>query len=244
LPIPAIKSRPTAFRRPSSKAAVVRLERVALRYGRGPEILRDVTLALDRGSFNFLRGDSGAGKTSLLKLIYLSLRPSRGLISLFGEDVTDLPRERMFELRRRMGVVFQDFRLLDHLDVLENVCLPLRVAGQDRASYLADAERLIQWVGLEHRIHARPPTLSGGEKQRVAIARAVLPKPEILLADEPTGNIDPRIAGQVMKLFRTLHEWGTTVVIATHDPTLNKTVGAPMLHLVDGMIVTDGDIYR
>jgi cell division transport system ATP-binding protein len=218
----------------------VRLEHVSLRYGRGPEILRDVNLTLERGSFHVLRGDSGAGKTSLLKLIYLALRPSRGLVSLFGEDVTDLPHAHMFELRRRMGVVFQDFRLLDHLDVFENVCLPLRVAGRERASYVRDAERLIKWVGMEHRMSARPPTLSGGEKQRVAIARAVLPKPEILLADEPTGNVDPRVAAQFMKLFRTLNDAGTTVLIATHDPELHKSVGAATLQLMDGCVVRNG----
>ncbi len=223
---------------------MVRLEKVALRYGRGPEILKDVNLTLERGSFHLLRGDSGAGKTSLLKLIQLSLRPSRGLVSLFGEDVTDRPRGQLFELRRRMGVVVQDFRLLDDLDVLENVCLPLRAAGLDRASYIKDAEQLISWVGLENRMHARPATLSGGEKQRAAIARAVLPKPEILLADEPTGNVDPQMGEQFMKLFRVLNEAGTTVLIATHDPTLNRSIGASMLHLVDGTIVRDGDIYR
>jgi cell division transport system ATP-binding protein len=223
---------------------VVRLENVALRYGRGPEVLKDINLTLERGSFHLLRGDSGAGKTSLLKLIYLALRPSRGLVSLFGEDVTGLPRGQLYALRRRMGVVLQDFRLLDDLDVLENVCLPLRAAGQDRASYIKDAEQLIAWVGLENRMHARPATLSGGEKQRAAIARAVLPKPEILLADEPTGNVDPRMGEQFMKLFRVLNDAGTTVLIATHDPQLNRSIGASMLHLVDGMIVRDGDIYR
>jgi cell division transport system ATP-binding protein len=223
---------------------VIRLERVGLRYGRGPEVLRDVNLTLERGSFHLLRGDSGAGKTSLLKLIYLALRPSRGLVSLFGEDVTDAAGERRVELRRRMGVVFQDFRLIDHLNVLDNVCLPLRAAKRERASYVADAEQLIAWVGLEHRIHARPETLSGGEKQRVALARAVLAKPELLLADEPTGSVDPRMGAQFMKLFRTLNEAGTTVLIATHDPELNRSIGVPLLHLVDGMIVSDGDIYR
>jgi cell division transport system ATP-binding protein len=245
LPIPAFKSRPAPLRRTAaSKAAVVRLERIGLRFGRDPEVLRDVSLTLERGSFHLLRGDSGAGKTSLLKLIYLALRPSRGLISLFGEDVTDAEGDRRVELRRRMGVVFQDFRLIDHLNVLDNVCLPLRAAKAERAGYIADAEQLIAWVGLENRIHARPETLSGGEKQRVALARAVLGKPELLLADEPTGAVDPRMGAQFMKLFRTLNETGTTVLIASHDPDLNRSVGAPLLHLVDGMIVRDGDIYR
>jgi cell division transport system ATP-binding protein len=199
---------------------------------------------LNRGSFHILRGDSGAGKTSLLKLIHLVLRPSRGLVSLFGEDATDISRDRKVEMRRRMGIVLQDFHLIEHLDVLENVCLPMRAAGIDRSSYLSDAEQLIAWVGLEHRINALPATLSGGEKQRAAIARAVLPKPPILLADEPTGAVDPRMGEQFVKLFRTLNERGTTVLIATHDPSLNRSLGAPMLHLVDGTIMRDGDIYR
>jgi len=220
----------------------VRLENVGLRYGRGPEILRDVSLSLEPGSFHFLTGASGAGKTSLLKLIYLAQPPSRGLISVFGKDVTQVPQARMFELRRKIGVVFQEFRLLNHLDVFENVALPLRVAGDARAEYADDVAELLEWVGLGKRMRALPPTLSGGEKQRVAIARAVLAKPRILLADEPTGNVDPQMGNRLVDLFVRLNRQGTTVVIATHSTELIRKVGAPVITLADGEIDPHGGL--
>jgi len=178
---------------------VVRFENVGMRYGLGPEVLRDISFSLERGALHLLTGPSGAGKTSLLKLIYLAERPSRGMISMFGRDTGAMLRDELPPLRRRIGVVFQDFRLLDHLTVLENVALPRRVMGQTEAQYRADVEELLAWVGLGNRLNAKPPTLSGGEKQRVAIARAVVAKPELLLADEPTGNVDPEIGGRIMR---------------------------------------------
>jgi len=220
----------------------VQLENVGLRYGRGPEILRDVSLSLEPGSFHFLTGASGAGKTSLLKLIYLAQPPSRGLISVFGKDVTQVPHGRMFELRRQIGVVFQEFRLLNHLDVFENVALPLRVTGQLRADYADDVAELLEWVGLGKRMRALPPTLSGGEKQRVAIARAVLAKPKILLADEPTGNVDPQMAARLVDLFVRLNRQGTTIIIATHSAELIRKVGAPVITISDGEIDPHGDL--
>lgn len=213
---------------------MLRLESVGLRYGQGPEILSDVNFRLEAGDFCFLTGPSGAGKTSLLRLLFLALRPSRGLIRLFGEEVATLDRSGMVLLRRRIGVVFQEFRLLDHLTTYDNVALPLRVAGRREASYRADVMDLLSWVGLADQAHAYPPVLSGGEKQRAAIARAVIAKPELLLADEPTGNVDPALARRLLHLFVELNRLGTTVLLATHDAKLIAQAGAPVMHLEHG----------
>jgi cell division transport system ATP-binding protein len=211
-----------------------------MRYGRGPEVLSDITFQLPSGSFHFLTGPSGAGKSSLLRLIYLAERQSRGLISLFGRDTAMLPRQALPQVRRRIGVVFQDFRLLDHLTVFENVALPLRVAGQARASYADDVEDLLAWVGLGERIEAYPPTLSGGEQQRAAIARAVISKPDLLIADEPTGNVDPAMARRILRLLAELNKLGTTILAATHDIALVRALDAPVLELADGRLVSGG----
>jgi cell division transport system ATP-binding protein len=181
-----------------------------------------------------LTGPSGAGKTSLLRLLFLALRPSRGLIRLFGEDVAALDRSGLALLRRRIGVVFQEFRLLDHLTTYDNVALPLRIAGRREASYRADVMDLLSWVGLADQAHAYPPVLSGGEKQRAAIARAVIAKPELLLADEPTGNVDPALARRLLHLFVELNRLGTTVLLATHDAKLITQARAPVMHLEHG----------
>jgi cell division transport system ATP-binding protein len=214
---------------------VVRFENVGMRYGLGPEILRDISFTLDQGSFHLLTGPSGAGKTSLLKLIYLAERPSRGAISMFGRDIATTPRDELPALRRRIGVVFQEFRLLDHLTVFENVSLPRRVTGESEGHYRAEVEELLSWVGLGNRLNAKPATLSGGEKQRVAIARAVVAKPELLLADEPTGNVDPEIGGRIMRLFIELNKLGTCVMIATHDQRIMERLPASRIYrLADG----------
>lgn len=213
---------------------MVRFENVGMRYGLGPEVLRDISFELDQGTFHVMTGRSGAGKTSLLKLIYLAHRPSRGLISMFGQDTATLPREELPQLRRRIGVIFQEFRLLDHLTAYENVALPLRIAGDPTENHEADVKELLNWVGLSGRIEARPPTLSGGEKQRVAIARAVVAKPDVILADEPTGNVDPDMGQRLLHLFLELNRLGTTVLIATHDRSLVDHVGGPTYHIEDG----------
>jgi cell division transport system ATP-binding protein len=215
---------------------VVRLESVGLRYGDGPEILRDVSFHLAPGSFCFLTGPSGAGKTSLLRLMFLALRPTRGLINLFGRDVTAVERRDLPALRRRIGVVFQEFRLLDHLTTFDNVALPLRVAGKAEHEYRADVMDLLSWVGLANQAQAYPPVLSGGEKQRAAIARAVISKPELLLADEPTGNVDPLLAKRLLHLFMELNRLGTTVLLATHDAQLIAQSRADVLHLEKGKL--------
>ncbi len=213
---------------------MVRFENVGLRYGLGPEVLRDLSFRVDPHSFQFLTGPSGAGKTSLLRLLYLSLKPTRGLITLFGHDVATLSPDALATLRRRVGIVFQDFRLLDHMSTYENVALPLRVLGREEASYRDEVIELLHWVGLGERTWARPPVLSGGEKQRAAIARAVIARPQLLLADEPTGNVDPVLARRLLRLFIELNKSGTSVVIATHDIALMDLLDARRLVLHEG----------
>lgn len=219
---------------------MVRFEGVGLRYGMGPEVLRDITFSIEPRSFQYLTGPSGAGKTTLLKLMLLSLKPTRGLINLFGHDVTRRQNDALSAARRRMGVVFQDFRLLDHLTVYENVSLPMKVKGREEASYRGEVIELLRWVGLGERMHSIPPVLSGGEKQRAAIARALIVKPELLLADEPTGNVDPPLAKRLLRLFLELQQLGTAVVIATHDLHLMEQYDARRLVLADGYIHVDG----
>jgi cell division transport system ATP-binding protein len=213
---------------------LVRFENVGLRYGLGSEVLRDLTFRIEPHSFQFLTGPSGAGKTSLLRLLLLSLKPTRGLITLFDQDVATLNKDALSGLRQRIGIVFQDFRLLDHLTTYENVALPLRVLGQRESSYRQQVTELLQWVGLGERIWALPPVLSGGEKQRAAIARAVIARPHLLLADEPTGNVDPNLAQRLLRLFVELHKSGTSVVIATHDIALMDQYDARRLVLHEG----------
>jgi cell division transport system ATP-binding protein len=215
---------------------VIELQSVALRYGTGPEILRAVNLTLQRGDLRFLTGASGAGKSSLLRLLFLALKPSHGRALLFGRNVTNLSARDLPLLRRRLGVVFQDFRLLDHLSVFENVALPLRAMGQKPETYAHDVLDLLDWVGLKGRATDRPDTLSGGEKQRVAIARAVVTKPDLILADEPTGNVDPAMGKRLLRLFLELNRQGTTILLATHDEHLIQQAGGKALHLEGGSL--------
>ena len=215
---------------------MIRMQKAGLQYGTGPEILRDVDFHLRPGSFHFLTGPSGAGKTTLLRLLFMSLHASGGRVELFGQDVTRVDPARRAQIRRRIGIVFQDFRLLDHLTTWENVALPLRVVGKKVSEYQEDVTDLLQWVGLGERMHAFPPVLSGGEKQRAAIARAVIGKPELLLADEPTGNVDPQMARRLLRLFIELNRLGTSVIIATHDHQLMQQFKAPRLELQEGHV--------
>ncbi len=219
-------------------ANIVQFENVGLRYATGPETLADLSFTLGSGAFYFLTGASGAGKTSLLRLLYLAQRPSRGVIRLFGEDSVLLPRGRLPGFRRRIGVVFQDFRLVPHLSTADNIALPLRVAGVAEADLVAPVREMLAWVGLSPRADALPATLSGGEQQRVAIARAVINRPEILVADEPTGNVDPEMAERLLLLFDSLNRLGTTVVVATHDlHLLSRIPGAQMMRLDKGRLL-------
>ncbi len=219
-----------------SATDTVRLSGVSFGYADGPDVLRDVNLILPAGSFHFLTGPSGAGKSTLLKLLTLAKRPTAGRIDLFGEAADAAPRSALPGFRRRMGVVFQDFRLLDHLSAFDNVALPLRLAGAKRESWADDVAEMLDWVGLGERMDDRPPTLSGGEKQRLAIARAVVTRPELILADEPTGNIDAAMGERLLKLFQSLNRLGTTVLIASHDAALAAASGAAVLRLEGGRI--------
>jgi cell division transport system ATP-binding protein len=216
----------------------VRFDRVSLSYGPETDVLSDVSINLKPGSMTFLTGPSGAGKSSLLKLAYLALRPTSGRVSLFGVDTSRLKRPELANLRRRVGVVFQEFRLLDHLTAYENAALPLRVCGDNEKRYRKDVEDLLRWVGLGDRMSAKPATLSGGEKQRVAIARAVVVKPDLIIADEPTGSVDDEMGGRLMRLFRELNKrLNTTLLIATHDLAMVREARADVLRLADGMVV-------
>jgi cell division transport system ATP-binding protein len=216
------------------ETGLVRFENVGLRYGLGPEVLRDLSFEIEPHSFQFLTGPSGAGKSTLLRLLFLSLKPTRGLITLFGSDIATLSKDSLAALRRRIGIVFQDFRLLDHMSTYENVALPLRILGRDERSYRREVAELLSWVGLGDRMWALPPVLSGGEKQRAAIARAVIARPQLLLADEPTGNVDPSLAHRLLRLFVELNKSGTSIVIATHDIALMDQYDARRLVLHEG----------
>ena len=216
---------------------MLRFENVGLRYGLGSEIIRDASFNIAPQSFQFLTGPSGAGKTSLLRLMLLSLKPTRGHITIFDKDAATLDAEKLTGVRRRIGVVFQDFRLLDHLTTYDNVALPLLVQGRSPNAYRAEVVELLKWVGLGDRINALPAVLSGGEKQRAAIARALIARPELLLADEPTGNVDPEMAWRLLRLFVELHKSGTSVVIATHDLGLMEALGS-----VRKLVIADGHV--
>ena len=218
---------------------MVRFEKVGMRYGMGPEVLHDVSFAIDPGEFRYLVGPSGAGKTSLLRLMYLAHRPSRGLISMFDADIMTASRRELMDLRRGIGVVFQDYRLLSHLSALDNVALPLRVAGAKESQVQEHVSELLAWVGLADHIHALPESLSGGQKQRVAIARAVISRPRLLLADEPTGNLDESLGQRLIRLFEELNRIGTTVVIATHNKNLVARNPHPVMTLGSGELHVD-----
>lgn len=217
---------------------MIEFSNVGLRYGNGPEILRDLTFSVEPGSFHFLTGPSGAGKTSLLRLLLLSLKPSRGRVTMFGEDVSNLSQDRLLQMRRHIGIVFQEFRLLDHLTTFENVALPLRVLGQPESEYRPNVTELLEWVGLGERMNALPSLLSGGEKQRAAIARAVIARPKVLLADEPTGNVDPELSSRLVHLFAELNRTlGMTIILATHELPLLDKFNYPRMLLSKGELV-------
>ena len=218
------------------KNDIVSFEHVGMRYRPGVEVLHDASFRLKTGSFHFLTGPSGAGKSSLMRLMYLGHRPSAGKIMMFGRDISVAPRKDLTALRRRIGVVFQEFRLINQLSALENVALPLRIAGAREYQVREHVTELLRWVGLENHIDAKPTTLSGGEQQRVAIARAVIARPDLLLADEPTGNVDGEIAIRLMYLLEELNKIGTTVVVATHNEALVEHFAHPQIHIENGFL--------
>lgn len=216
---------------------MITLEQVGMEYTRGQPILKDISLNLARGSFHFLTGPSGAGKSTLLSLLSLQARVTRGNIRMFGENVTVMKRDALPHLRRRIGIVLQDYRLLEHLTVAENVALPLKVMGESDKTITPKVLELLEWIGLSEHQNAKPATLSGGQKQRTAIARAVITKPDILLADEPTGNLDANLAQRFMYLFEALNQAGTTVLIASHDEHLISLFDYPTLRLQNGNLI-------
>ncbi|TDI58470.1 MAG: cell division ATP-binding protein FtsE [Alphaproteobacteria bacterium] len=215
---------------------MIRFDNVGLRYGPGDEVLSDVSFHLEPGSFHFLTGKSGAGKSSLLKLVYLSCQPSRGLIHMMDQDLNTASRDTLVSMRQGIGVVFQDYRLLEHLSTFENVALPLRIKGASEDQVQEEVSELLAWVGLADHLHELPSTLSGGQKQRASIARAVVTAPKILLADEPTGNVDDEMALRLMQLFVEMNKVGTTLLIATHDTRWVDRYTAPQLHLDNGRL--------
>jgi cell division transport system ATP-binding protein len=236
---PAGESRKKSMETPQQASVIARFDQVALRYGQGPEILRDICLELPAGSFHFLVGRSGAGKTSLLRLVYVALRPSAGRLELFGADVGRASRAELPALRRRIGIVFQDFRLLPELTLYDNVALPLRLAGCSEEEISRNTTQLLGRMGLNVLARSRPPSLSGGQQQLAAIARAVIARPRLLIADEPTASVDEALALRLIRLFQDLNRLGTTVLIATHNERLAERFRQPRLRLRDGRLTRD-----
>lgn len=216
---------------------VAQLIGVGHQYKDGPEIFKGATFDIEKGSFHFLIGPSGSGKSSLLKMLYLGLKPTWGSLKLFGEDPLTIKPFKLPFLRQKVGVVFQEFKLLDHLKVIDNVSLPLRVLGVEAKRSYKQAQELLKWVGLGDSLEAYPPILSGGQKQRVAIARAVVTRPQLLLADEPTGSVDDEMAVKLLHLFEELNKMGTAIVIATHNQRLIERSDHPHLIIQDGTIL-------
>jgi len=222
---------------------VIAFEAAAFRYG-DHAVLRDVTLRLAPGSLHFLTGRSGAGKTTLLRLIYLALTPAAGSVAVMGAETATLNAAARAALRRRMGLVLQDCDLLEHLSIRDNIALPLRIAGRDPRARQGDIIELARWVGLDDRLAALPRELSSGERRRAAVARAVMTAPELVIADEPTGDVDEEAAGRILELFLELNRAGATVLVATHDLSLiRKAQGraqARTLRLEGGAIIRAG----
>ncbi len=222
---------------------MITFEQAGFDYGDG-QILSDLSFELAPGSFHFLTGPSGSGKTTLLKLCYLALKPTRGAVHVFGEDSRTADADQVAHLRRRIGVVHQDCRFLDHLSIADNIALPLEVSGRMSAHNLGNRDALLDWVALDHRAKALPPELSGGERQRAALARAVILSPDILLADEPTGNVDSEMGERLMRLLIELNQMGRTILVATHDMALirqvKEDVRARVLRLVGGHMQVAG----
>lgn len=219
---------------------MIRFENVHFRYNdHAPDILRNVNFTLERGSYHFLTGPSGAGKTSLMNLMFMGKIPYKGKITMLECDTSTASRNKICALRQNIGVVFQDFRLLKHLSAFDNVALPLRILDRPDDEIKNHVSELLDWVGLEKHKQNLPETLSGGQQQRIAIARAVIAQPKLLLADEPTGNLDDEIGFRLMGLFEQLNRMGTTIVIATHNPYIIEQFGHPCLRLIDGTINQD-----
>jgi len=217
-------------------APVADFNGVAFRYGTDAPVLTDISLSVAPGAFFYLTGLSGAGKTSLLSLLYLIHTPSAGRLTVFGTDVSQASRRARADIRRHIGVIFQDFRLLSHLTTFENVALPLRISGTGEDEVQANVRAILNWVGLDEFTDRHPEVLSGGQQQLVAVARAVITQPRLILADEPTGSVDDDVADRLMKLFLELHRQGTAIVVATHNETLVQKFPNARLHLTSGTL--------
>lgn len=225
----------------NEQATILQLHRVGMRYGIADDVLRDIDLTVNVGSFQFLVGSSGAGKTSLLRVLSLSHPHSGGSMTLFGRDVSRMDRDETARLRRRIGVIFQDFRLLDHLSAFDNVALPLRIGGVEEDQISGHVSQMLGWLGLADHMEAKPAKLSMGQRQLVATARAVVTRPALLLADEPTSNVDPARADRLMKLFTELQKLGTAIVLATHSREILARWNFPVLTMAKGRLMRQVD---
>ena len=217
-----------------SQQEIVRFEKVSLSYSEGKNVFHDISFSLAKGSFHYLMGPSGTGKSTLIKLIYLGVRKYRGVIRVFGRDLVNVRGDDIAAYRRQIGIVFQDFRLLDHLCVLDNIALPLRLKGESWTEAREKGIELLNWIGLKGLANASPQNLSGGQKQRLAIGRAVINSPSLLIADEPTGNVDDENAVKLLYLFTELNKRGATVIFATHNRDLTLEFPQPTLYLEQG----------
>lgn len=217
----------------ADKQPIIELQNVSVGYD-GKDVLTDVSLSLKSGDFTFVTGKSGAGKTTLLSMLYLMKKPYKGILNVFGNNINFSNRDSLALMRQKIGVVFQDFRLLDHLSVYDNIALPLRVKGMNEKEIYKRVVELLRWIEMHKSIYKQCSTLSGGEKQRVAIARSVINRPDILFADEPTGSVDSEIADKLMRLFIELNKVGTTIVIATHNEQLTSTYNFQRIDLANG----------
>ena len=221
---------------------MIETRRLSKQYGRSIYALRDLTLSIDKGEFLFLTGASGAGKSTLLRLLLRAERPTEGDITVAGQSLASLSRAQVQAYRRSLGFVFQDFRLIPRLSVFKNVAFVMRVLGVPVEVQQRRTFQVLKWVGLQHRMNALPEELSGGEQQRVAIARALVNEPQLVLADEPTGNLDPELALEIMNLFRETNARGTTVLVATHDRALIRRVARRTITLDHGRVIEDGAV--
>jgi cell division transport system ATP-binding protein len=226
-----------AFQR-RAHVEIIRFDQVSLYYPEGSPVFYNLNYSFFAGGFYFLTGPSGAGKSSLLKLVYRGIRPTEGAVRVFGRDVNTISGRELPLFRQRMGLVFQDCRLLNHLSALDNVALPMKITGVDVRRCRSYAKELLHWVGLSNQMGHLPDMLSDGQKQRVAIARAVITRPLLLLADEPTGNVDDAAAYKLMMLFEELNKIGTTIVMVTHNQGIVKAFPYPELQLNQGQIIT------
>ncbi|MBR1733994.1 MAG: ATP-binding cassette domain-containing protein [Alphaproteobacteria bacterium] len=222
---------------PEENSPIISFDKVMVRYKDSAPILSDISLTFQKKSFTFITGASGAGKTTLMRMLYAGIRPSSGILKIFGQDISTVSGDDLCKMRQKIGVVFQDFNLLNYLTVLENVALPLKVIGEPIDSRLVQAKEILDWVGLGGHFNSYPDTLSGGQKQRIAIARAVITRPEILLADEPTGNVDDKIAAKLMNLFHGMYKMGTCVIIATHNRRFVEAFNYSEIHIVNGKVI-------